>query len=59
MRNRLRRRLRAAVAENAGGFEPGWAYLVGADAGAVERTTPQLVGDVRALIDDLRRAPPA
>lgn len=59
VRNRLRRRLRAAVTENAEGLQPGWAYLVGADRAAVERTTPELVADVRALIDDLHRTAPA
>ncbi len=59
VRNRLRRRLRVAVTENAEGLQPGWAYLVGANRAAIERTTLELVADLRALIDDLHRTTPA
>ncbi|MGH9001110.1 MAG: ribonuclease P protein component [Acidimicrobiia bacterium] len=50
VRNRLRRRLRAAVGHNRHRLLPGHAYLVGAAPGAVSVPYPELEGALAALL---------
>jgi ribonuclease P protein component len=52
-RNRVRRRLRAAVREHAPALEPGAAYLVRAGSGAADASYAQLSNTVRAILDEL------
>ena len=49
-RNRLRRRLRAAVHEERGALVPGTAYLVGASPGASELSFAQLRAELREAL---------
>jgi ribonuclease P protein component len=53
-RNRLRRRLRAAVRDEASALEPSCVYLVGAAPAALETTYPELRNTLRAILDELR-----
>ncbi len=50
VRNRIRRRLRAAVAAHAPQLERGGVYLVGADRGAMTMPFTQLVDQVGSLV---------
>jgi len=52
-RNRVRRRLRAAVREHARTLEPGTAYLVGAAPGSADVPYAQLSSTLRAILGDL------
>lgn len=51
-RNRLKRRLRAAVAANVERLQPGVGYLVSARADALERTAAELEELIGALLDE-------
>jgi ribonuclease P protein component len=53
-RNRLRRRLRAAVAECAAELVPGGAYLFQAEASVLSQPFPELREAVAGLIRDTR-----
>ena len=53
-RNRVRRRLRAAVREHASALEPGAAYLVRATPGAEDVPYAQLSSTFGAILGDLR-----
>jgi ribonuclease P protein component len=52
-RNRVRRRLRAAVRENTATLQPGSAYLVRAVPGAAETPYAELSSTLRAILGDL------
>jgi ribonuclease P protein component len=56
VRNRVRRRLRAAVAEHAETLSPGWGYLVRASASAAEATYSELNDALRAALSAHREA---
>jgi ribonuclease P protein component len=54
VRNRVRRRLRALVAEEARrGLPPGW-YLFGARTAAATVPATELAADVRTVADEIR-----
>jgi ribonuclease P protein component len=57
VRNRVRRRLRAATREHAGALDPGCAYLVHARAGAADRTYAELVAALGGALCALREDP--
>ncbi len=57
-RNRVRRRLRAAVREHARTLVPGAAYLVGADARSAHIPYAQLSSTLRAILADLSDGTP-
>lgn len=58
VRNRVRRRLRALVADEARrGLPPGW-YLFGARTAAATVPAAQLAADARALADEIRALAP-
>jgi ribonuclease P protein component len=50
VRNRVRRRLRAVCAANAGDLAPGHCYLVGATSAAADATYGELDDAFRALV---------
>jgi ribonuclease P protein component len=50
VRNRVRRRLRSAVAEHAQTLRPGWGYLVRASASAADATYSELNDAVRLTL---------
>jgi ribonuclease P protein component len=50
-RNRVRRRLRAAVREHVDRFEPGSAYLIGAGREALSMSFPDLCRALVAVLD--------
>jgi ribonuclease P protein component len=52
-RNRVRRRLRAAVREEAGRLEPSCAYLIGAGPDAAAASYGDLRDTLRAILADL------
>ena len=52
-RNRVRRRLRAAVREHAPALAPGAAYLVGADPRSAHLPYAQLSSTLRAILAEL------
>ena len=54
IRNRVRRRLRAAVREHAPALEPGAAYVVRAAPGAEDVPYTQLSSTIGAILGDLR-----
>ena len=54
IRNRTRRRLRAAVASMADELEPGGSYLFGADRAAVAMPFTELEANVRGLLHQAR-----
>ena len=56
-RNRLRRRLRAAVREHAAGLHDGCAYLVSASPKATEYSYAELSTTLGALLVELEPAP--
>ena len=56
VRNRVRRRLRAAVRELGDQLGPG-TYLFGADKAAVTMPFPALVASVAAAVHEARRSP--
>jgi ribonuclease P protein component len=53
-RNRVRRRLRAAIGEHAAGLVPGGAYLFSADATSMNTPFPSLSEHVVTLIRGAR-----
>jgi ribonuclease P protein component len=53
-RNRVRRRLRAALRENTGALEPGSAYLVRATPSAAHDSYADLSNTLRAILAQLR-----
>jgi ribonuclease P protein component len=52
-RNRVRRRLRAAVREEAAGLESSCAYLIGVGPGAAVASYGDLRGTLRAILADM------
>lgn len=50
VRNRVRRRLRAAVVAHRDGLQPGHGYLVRARPGAAERSYAELSTDIGTLL---------
>jgi ribonuclease P protein component len=56
LRNRIRRRLRAAVRDCAGALEPGRAYLFGARPDAASMPYRELVGAVEHLLRGARES---
>lgn len=54
VRNRVRRRLRAAVAESRDRLVPASAYLVSAGAGSAELSYPELRGTLAELLERAR-----
>ena len=57
VRNRIRRRLRAAVALQADDLVPGGAYLLSADPGAMTQPFSELSARVRTLLQAAREDP--
>jgi ribonuclease P protein component len=55
-RNRVRRRLRAAVAAEAAALQPGHAYLVSATTTAADHTWRELRDTLRAILSDAEPA---
>ena len=53
VRNRVRRKLRAATRENVDLLEDGSAYLVRARTGAATSPTSELIGTLRAILGRL------
>lgn len=53
-RNRVRRRLRAAVRDASAGLHPGHGYLIRAAPGSADVTYRELAGAVRDLVDAAR-----
>jgi ribonuclease P protein component len=57
VRNRIRRRLRAAVALHEVELTPGWAYLLSTDRRAMSTPFAELVDDVASVLQRARREP--
>ena len=56
-RNRLRRRLRAAIRAHAGELEPGRAYLVGVVGAGASAPYPELAASLHGALRALREEP--
>jgi ribonuclease P protein component len=58
-RNRIRRRLRAVVRDEAAHLEPACAYLISAGPAALDAPFSELRATLRAIISDLASTPGA
>jgi len=54
VRNRIRRRLRAAVALHEAQLSPGWAYLLSTDRRAMSAPFTELTDDIGAVLRQAR-----